>query len=74
MPCICDNLVVVVENLTIDGIIKRKVGGKVVLSMRELSFSLGEPNDLGHRIRVPSGMSPKEPTYGDHKRHWGPTK
>ena len=31
--------------------------------MRELSFSLVEPNDLGHRTRVPSGMSPKELAY-----------
>ena len=74
MPCIRDNPVVVVENLTTDGITKRKEGGRVVPSMQELSFSLVEPNDLGHRIRVPSGMSPKEPAYGVHKRCWGPTK
>ena len=74
MPCIRVNPVVVVENLTIDGIIKRKVGGRVVPSMWELSFSPVEPNDLGHRTRVPAGMSPKEPTYGIHQRCWEPTK
>ena len=35
----------------------------MVSSMRELSFFPVEPNDLGHRTRVPSGMSPNEPTY-----------
>ena len=66
VPCICVNTVVVVKNLTTNGIIKRKVGGRVVSSMRELSFSLIEPINPGHRTRVPAGMSPKEPTYGVH--------
>ena len=38
MPCIRVNPVVVVENLIADGIIKRKAGGRVVLSKQELSF------------------------------------
>ena len=74
MPCIRDNPMVALENLTKDGINKRKVCGRAVLSMWEIFFSSVEPNDLGHRIRVPSRMSPKEPAYGDHKRRWGPTK
>ena len=63
MLYIRDNFVVVVENLTIDGFTKRKASGTVISSMRELSFSPVEPNDLKHRTRVPSWMSPKEPTY-----------
>ena len=66
-------LVVVLEKLTTDGITKRKAGGRVVMSMLEISFSLVEPNDLGHRTRVLAGMSPKEPAYGIHQRCWGPT-
>ena len=62
--CIRVNPVVVVENLTTNGIIKRKAGGRVIPSMRELSFPPVEPNDLGHRIRLPAGMSPKELAYG----------
>ena len=74
VPCIHVNPMVVVENLTTDGIIKRKARGKVVLSKQDLSFSLVEPNHLGHRTRVSVGMSPKEPAYGIHQRCWGPTK
>ena len=38
VPYIYVNPVVVVENLTADGIIKRKAGGRVVPSKWELSF------------------------------------
>ena len=38
VPCIRVKLVVVVENLTADGILKRKAGGRVILSKWELSF------------------------------------
>ena len=74
VPYIRVNPVVGLENLITKDFYLKEIGWQDGLEYAGAFFSPVEPNDLGHRTSVPSGMSPKESAYGNHKRQWGPSK